>query len=40
MVVYYDAGGTVALLFDERHSYDRDLEWHAWAHNTIGSRLS
>ena len=30
--------GTVGNIYDERHGYDRNLSWHAWAHQTIGCR--
>jgi hypothetical protein len=26
------------LIYDERHGYLRNREWHKWAHNTIGAR--
>jgi hypothetical protein len=31
-------GTDYGLVYDERHSHDRDKEWHTWAHNTIGCR--
>ena len=31
-------GVDYGLVFDERHGYDRDHEWHNWAHNTVGTR--
>lgn len=30
--------GTIGALSDERHGSDRDLEWHKWAHFTVGAR--
>ena len=35
-VVFKDS--TVYSLTDERHGYQRDLEWHRWAHLTLGTR--
>lgn len=29
--------GTAAV-FDERHGYRRDLQWHLWAHSTVNTR--
>ncbi len=26
------------IVYDERHSYDRDIAWHTWAHLTIWAR--
>ena len=37
MVYRYSVGPTYAL-FDERHTHDRDKEWHEWAHDTVGCR--
>jgi hypothetical protein len=34
--VYKD--GSTYIIGDERHGYLRDLPWHNWAHNTIGTR--
>lgn len=30
--------GTAALFNDERHGYRRNIEWHYWAHKTVGCR--
>jgi hypothetical protein len=30
--------GTMGLINDERHGYIRNLAWHEWAHDTIGTR--
>lgn len=30
--------GTVWALSEERHNYTRDIDWHIWAHLTIGAR--
>jgi hypothetical protein len=30
--------GSGAAIGDERHGYRRDLQWHAWAHMTVGTR--
>lgn len=30
--------GTTYKIYDERHSHNRNRDWHAWAHNTIGTR--
>lgn len=35
LLVYKD-DNTYAIT-DERHSYKRNIEWHSWAHNTIGA---
>jgi len=32
--------GTAGWIKEERHHYDRNVEWHVWAHNTIGCRYS
>jgi hypothetical protein len=31
-------GSNYGLVSDERHSYLRDTQWHAWAHDTVGTR--
>lgn len=31
-------GTNYGLVYDERHSYTRDLDWHEWAHDTVGIR--
>lgn len=31
-------GSNYGLVNDERHGYNRNLEWHDWAHNTVGCR--
>ena len=31
-------GTNYGLVNDERHRYDRDIQWHSWAHKTIGAR--
>lgn len=31
-------GTNYGLVNDERHGYNRDCEWHQWAHNTVGAR--
>lgn len=31
-------GSNYGLVNDERHSYTRDINWHSWAHSTIGVR--
>jgi hypothetical protein len=31
-------GTDYGLVNDERHGYNRDCEWHTWAHNTVGAR--
>ena len=31
-------GSNYGLVTDERHHYDRNMEWHNWAHNTVGCR--
>ena len=33
--IYWDAVNQKALPLDERHTADRDLEWHSWAHTAI-----
>jgi len=30
--------GTDYAVFEERHGYHRNRDWHAWAHDTIGTR--
>lgn len=35
-IIYWD--GTKGAVSDERHSAGRNLQWHAWAHDTIGTR--
>lgn len=30
--------GTVGIIQDERHGYLTNLDWHEWAHDTIGAR--
>lgn len=30
--------GTYGHIYDERHGYGRNLDWHGWAHQTIGIR--
>ena len=35
--VYWN-GLDYGLVGDERHSYDRDREWHRWAHKYVGAR--
>lgn len=30
--------GTAGILYDERHGYQRNIDWHINAHTTIGSR--
>jgi len=35
-LLYKFPGGT--LVYEERHGYDRNIDWHAWAHDTIGAR--
>lgn len=30
--------GTDGAVGDERHGYRRDLQWHAWAHMSVGAR--
>jgi hypothetical protein len=34
-IVYKD--GTTYAVTDERHGYNRNAEWHNWAHNNIGA---
>ncbi len=34
-VVFKDS--TIYTITDERHGYQRDLEWHRWAHSNIGT---
>lgn len=36
--VYWN--GTNGAVIRETHGYNRDIAWHAWAHLTIGSRIS
>jgi hypothetical protein len=36
VAIVFKDGGTYALT-DERHGYNRNLEWHNWAHNNIGA---
>ena len=31
-------GSDYGLVSDERHAYNRDTQWHEWAHDTIGTR--
>lgn len=35
----WNAGWDVAII-DERHGFDRDIQWHEWAHRSIGSMIS
>jgi hypothetical protein len=35
-LLYKAANGT--LLYEERHGYLRNIDWHAWAHSTIGAK--
>lgn len=37
-IVYWN--GTAGAVAKETHSYTRDLDWHGWAHTTIGARIS
>ena len=30
--------GSIGAIQDEDHNYTRDLDWHIWAHTTIGTR--
>ena len=30
--------GSFGTLYDERHGYQRNIDWHNWAHQTIGAR--
>ena len=30
--------GTLGLVNDERHSFNRNCSWHQWGHNTVGTR--
>lgn len=30
--------GSAAAIQNEKHSYNRNREWHAWAHETVGTR--
>ena len=30
--------GTAGHIYEERHGYNRNLSWHAWAHSSIGCR--
>ena len=32
------SGTDYGLVYDERHSYNRDHAWHIWTHNTVGCR--
>lgn len=32
--------GVTGWIREERHHYDRNLEWHQWAHNTLGCRYA
>lgn len=34
--VYWN--GTIGAISEERHSAGRNLEWHQWAHDTVGTR--
>jgi hypothetical protein len=36
--VYWN--GSAGAISDERHSYNRNRDWHEWAHDTIGTRYS
>lgn len=31
-------GINYGIVNDERHGYQRDTQWHQWAHNTVGTR--
>jgi len=35
--VYWN-GSNYGIVYDERHSSTRDIDWHTWAHNTVGCR--
>ena len=37
-VCYVMWNGTAGIVVDERHGYQRNRQWHTWAHNTIGCR--
>jgi len=37
--IYWN-GTDYGLVQDERHAYDRNQEWHNWAHYSIGTRYS
>lgn len=37
VALVYKYGASYAI-WDERHGYNRDLAWHSWAHQTIGTR--
>ena len=36
--VFWNGTSTTPILADERHKSDRNLAWHKWAHDTIGTR--
>ncbi len=36
LAIIFKDGSTYAIT-DERHGYNRNLEWHNWAHNNIGA---
>jgi hypothetical protein len=37
-VCYVYWNGSTGFIREERHGYDSNVEWHTWAHNTIGCR--
>lgn len=39
LITWNSATGTgIGAVFDERHGYRRDIQWHKWAHSTVNTR--